>query len=308
MMPDRKTTEQLDQRAPRVSVLMTIYNAESYLKEAIDSVIAQTSDDWELIAIENGSSDNSPEVLASYKDERIRVFLLPENIGRTPALRFAFEQAHGTYFAVLDADDVAHPRRITRQAEYLDQHPDVWLVGSWVEQINDRSEVVGSVEPPTAESDLYESLGWSNPFVHSSIMYRADRAKQLGGYQADYAYAQDFALILSIARNSRVSILGEYLCMYRITTSNMTRNPRMLLRLGQEELALLREAEEGLQLSAVTAKRNHHRQAVAQMKIGVALVKEAKVVDGLKRIIAAVIRNPQILIENGIVNRIVSRR
>ena len=109
-------------KEPRVSVLMTIYNAEPYLKEAIDSIVAQTFGEWELIAIENGSSDGSRAILDSYQDERIRCFCLPENIGRTPALRYAFEQAGGEYIAVLDADDVSHPERFKKQVEYLDQH------------------------------------------------------------------------------------------------------------------------------------------------------------------------------------------
>ena len=76
-------------KIPRVSVLMTIYNAERYLAEAIDSIIAQTFGDWELIAVEDGSSDESPSILASYTDDRIRTYFLPQNIGRTQALRYA---------------------------------------------------------------------------------------------------------------------------------------------------------------------------------------------------------------------------
>jgi glycosyltransferase involved in cell wall biosynthesis len=287
---------------------MTIYNAEPHLEEAIDSIIAQTFDDWELIAIENGSSDSSPAILAGYEDERIRVFALPENIGRTPALRYAFDRAQGEYIAVLDADDVSYPKRLERQVEYLAQHLEVALVGSWAEQINASSEVIGHFQPPVDEDDLYDALGWSNPIVHSSIMYRAGYARQVGGYPAAYTYAQDFALILAIARNkdTRLRIIGEYLCKYRFTGSNMTRNPGLLLSIGQEQLALLREAAEIFPLSEWAAKRNRRRQAVAQVKIGVALVKGSKVVDGLKRIAGAIIRAPEIVIDNGIVNRLFS--
>ena len=295
-------------RPPKVSVLMTIYNAAQHLKEAIDSIVAQTFGDWELIAIENGSSDASPAILAGYQDERIRIFPLPANIGRTPALRYAFDQARGEYTAVLDADDVSFPERLKKQAEYLDKYCEVGLVGSWAEQINVKGKVIGHLQPPTIEKELYEMLGWSNPFVHSSIMYRSGNAKKIGGYPAAYIHAQDCALILAIAKqkNARLCMIGEYLCKYRITGTSMTRNPDMLLSIGQEELALLREAAEIFPLSKFAAERNHHRQAVAQLKIGVALVKGANVVDGLKRIAAAIIENPRAATDNGIVNRIFS--
>ena len=145
-------SEQSLKRNPKVSVIMTIYNAGPYLKEAIDSIVAQTFDDWELIAIENGSLDESPAILTGYKDGRIRVFALPKNIGRTPALRYALQQAQGEYIAVLDADDVSHPERLKKQAAYLDQHLEVGLVGSWAEQINERNKVSGEYRP-SAEAE-----------------------------------------------------------------------------------------------------------------------------------------------------------
>jgi glycosyltransferase involved in cell wall biosynthesis len=285
---------------------MTVYNAEPYLKEAIDSIVAHTFKDWELIAVENGSSDKSPAILNSYSDERIRVFVLPQNIGRTPALRYAFEQAQGEYTAVLDADDVSYPERLMKQVLYLDQHNEVGIVGTWVNQINGRGEKIGKLEPPVDENELYEVLGWTNPIVHSSIMYRTEHAKRIGGYSATYTYAQDFALILAISRISRIGIIGEYLCKYRVITSSVTRNPKMLLNIGQEQLALLREVAQTIHLSERSAKRNHHRQAVAQLKIGVALVRERQVFTGLKFIAMAIIKEPKILIANGVVERIFS--
>lgn len=294
-------TEHLN--VPKVSVLMTIYNAEPYLKEAIDSIVAQTMGEWELIAIENGSSDRSRVILDSYQDVRVRAFCLPENIGRTPALRYAFEQARGEYIAVLDADDVSHPERFKKQVDYLDQRTEVGLVGTWARQINNRSEVIGKFEPPVDENELYEALGWSNPIAHSSIMYRTACAKQQGGYPANYAYAQDFALILAIAKISQIRIIGEYLCNYRVLASNMSHNPKMSLIMGQEKLALLREAEAIFSLSELVAKRNHHAQAVAQLKIGVALLRELKIISGIWRIIKAIIEQPIVLIDNGVVGK-----
>lgn len=295
-------------KVPKVSVLMTIYNAEPYLKEAIDSIVAQSFGDWELIAVENGSQDGSLAILSNYRDERIRACVLPENIGRTPALRYAFEQARGEYIAVLDADDVSHPDRLQKQVAYLGLHSSLGLVGSWGVQINERGEAIGKFEPPVEDGELYEALGWSNPFVHSSIMYRRELAKELGGYSPAYIYAQDFALILTMARNQkiRVGMIGERLCSYRICASSVTRTPGSLLTIGQEQLALLREAAAIFPMSATTARRNRRRQAAAQLKIGVALLRGAKTSDGLLRIAAAIIKSPSVLVCNGIVDRFFS--
>lgn len=294
----------MSEQRPRVSVLMTIYNAAPYLKLAIDSIVAQSFCDWELIAVENGSRDDSFSILSGYQDDRIRVFRLPENIGRTPALRHAFEQVRGEYIAVLDADDVSHPERFGKQVAHLDSHPAIGLLGSWVEQIDERGEIIGRFEPPVEDSALYEALCWSNPFVHSSVMYRSGWATELGGYSPAYAYAQDLALILAMVRNGklRVGMMGERLCSYRICGSSVTRTPGSLLTIGQEQLALLREAAEILPMSVATATRNRRRQAVAQLKIGVALLRSAKRAEGLGRIVTALIKAPSILVCNGVVD------
>lgn len=299
-------TMQSLQKVPKVSVLMTIYNAGPYLKEAIDSVVAQTFSDWELIAVENGSTDESPAILRSYNDERIRAFVLPKNIGRTPALRYAFEQAQGEYTAVLDADDVSYPERFMKQVAYLDQHTEVGVLGTWTKLIDRLGEETGSIEPPVDGNELYDALGWSNPIAHSTIMYRAELAKRLGGYPAAFTYAQDLALILAISRIARISILGEYLCQYRVIASSVSRNPKMLLNIGQEQLALLQEAAKAFPLSETATRRNYHRQAVAQLKIGVALIRDWRVINGLKRVASAIIKELGIRIVGGFVGRIFS--
>ncbi|MDE2223595.1 MAG: glycosyltransferase family 2 protein, partial [Candidatus Omnitrophica bacterium] len=135
--------------APRVSVLMTIYNAAPFLQESIDSLLTQSFQNWELIAVENGSTDTSAEILAGYKDPRIRVFHFSQNMGRTLALIQALGQSRGEYVAILDADDVAHPLRFARQVEFLDNDPETVLVGSWVQHIDEKGRVFKTWEPPT---------------------------------------------------------------------------------------------------------------------------------------------------------------
>lgn len=290
-------------KTPKVSVIMTIYNAAPYLKEAIDSVVAQTFPDWELIAIENGSSDRSPEILAGYKDDRIRPFVLAENIGRTPALRYAFERAQGEYIAILDADDVSLPERLAQQVEYLDRQPDIGLVGSWVEYINEQSNVTGEFKPPTERGEVYDALGWMNPFVHSSIMYRTRLATQMGGYPEAYIYAQDKALILNIAKVSQVAIMGKSLCRFRDTGSGFTRSPKYRITIATEGLLLLKQTARDLSLSKKALKQNKRRQAVSLLKLGAALLGKWDILNGFKYLFSGLLKDPSGLWRNGIVNK-----
>ena len=286
-------------------MIMTVYNAGPYLKEAIDSLVAQTFENWELIAVENGSSDGSPAILTGYRDERIRMFALPENIGRTPALRYAFERVEGEYIAVLDADDVSHPERLKKQAEYLDQHPEVGLVGSWADQINEQGEVIADYKPSSENLELNESLGWSNPFVHSSIMYRADLARKTGGYPENYAYAQDYALILNIARETRVALLAEPLIQWRILKTSITRSPEYAVTAAREGFLLFQIAGQNGSFSKSSLKRKQLSQAVSQLKYGYFLMKSENFLEGLRLAVGAVLKNPACLILNGPIIRLI---
>lgn len=294
-------------QGPKVSVLMTVYNAALYLREAIDSIVGQSFADWELIAVENGSTDDSPAILGAFGDERVRAFYLPENIGRTPALRFAFDQARGDYIAVLDADDVSLPERLAKQVLFLDRHPEVGMVGSWVTQIDRNGKEIGTFNPPTDEQELLETMGWTNPFVHSSIMYRANLARQVGGYPLHFVYAQDLALIQLMSRISMFGMMGEALCKYRIVATSMTQKPQMSLIIGKEQLILLCDAAQHMALSKRSEKRNRVRQAVSKIKIGVALVRQRKPVEGMGYIAAAIIREPASIFANGMVSRLLAK-
>ena len=289
--------------APRVSVVMTIYNAAAFLKEAIDSVVNQRFQEWELIAIENGSTDASPTILASYHDSRIKTFSLTENIGRTPALRYGVDSAQGEFIAILDADDLAHPDRLERQVRYLDQNAGLGLVGTWAEEIDSEGELLGTLQPPTDARELLDLLGSSNPFVHSAVMYRSELAKRVGGYPKDISYAQDYSLILGIAQCSEVGMIGSVLCKLRSSAASMTSDPVLRLVRAQEELHLLRQAARTLALSHVAERRNRHRQAVAKLKIGVALIRALHVTEGMRHILSALFTNPRALVDNGFVHR-----
>jgi len=283
---------------PRVSVLMTIYNAAPFLRESIDSLIAQNFSDWELIAIENGSKDESPLILAGYKDPRIRVFPLPQNIGRTPALRYALSQARSEYIAVLDADDAAYPQRFSHQVEFLDKNPGVVLVGSWARQMDERGRVFKGWEPPTNLDDLHECLGWINPIVGSSAMYRREIALIVGGYPEKYVYAQDFAFLLELAQQGKIAVIGEYLCKLRVFSGNMSHSSKHAKDVAREGVALMKYSGERLLLNKKSRRMNRCSVAKYEIRWGLAMFKSGEFFSGLKKILAALVSNPDILWTN----------
>jgi len=288
---------------PRVSVLMTIYNAEPYLQEATDSILTQKFSDWELIAVDNGSTDQSAETLSAHNDQRVRIFTFPENIGRTPALRYAFEQARGEYIAVLDADDVALPERLGRQVEFLDNHDDVVLVGSWAQGIDETGRITSTLEPPINTEELHDCLGWANPMVHSSVMYRAAAVSEVGGYPEEFAYAQDIALMQVLAQNGKLAIIDNFLCQWRTSLKTMTRSNENRLVIAYEQIALWRYAAKSLPLSALARRLNRLVTARSEVKYGLAMLRGKTVFSGLGNILKGLIRCPMLIWQNDPVRR-----
>jgi len=289
--------------APRVSVLMTIYNAEPYLRAAIDSLISQTFPDWELIAVENGSADKSISVLKDYSDSRVRVFTLEKNIGRTPALRLAFDQARGDYIAILDADDISSPDRFARQVEFLDQHPDVALVGSWAQHIDEHGKVFDVFEPPANQEQLQDCLGWTNPIVHSSAMYRRQLAQDVGGYPANLVWAQDLGLTLALARCAKIAMMANYLCQVRMLAASMTRSRKYQILIANELSLLFKQAADTLQLSTRARRLNRRALAIAEIKLGIATLRDGSFWAGLKMALHGFFKAPSALWGNGPVRR-----
>lgn len=283
---------------PRVSVLMTVYNAAPWLREAIDSVVSQTYTEWELVVIENGSTDASPEILASYSDSRIHVIRVHENMGRTPALRHAFDLACAEYIAVLDADDVAEPTRFAKQVAFLDTNTDVSVVGSWARRIDGEGREVGRWTPPTDSAQLHDELGYENPIVHSAAMYRATMAREVGGYPPQFPYAQDSALWLRLAARSRIGMIGEYLSCHRTLPSGMTRSKNARVIVSRDSLALLEYAAEHIPLSESARRRNREERTIAECRYGIALLHTRRVGAGLRLLFRAFVANPRGLMWN----------
>lgn len=229
--------------APLISVVLPVYNGAPYLTEAIDSVLSQTFRNFELIIIDDGSSDDSAAVISSYKDRRIR-FIQQDNQGLSATLNILISLAKGTYIARQDQDDISMPDRFSKQVAFLEAHPDCGMVGTWAsiwEGTNPTDRV--HQHPPDSLQLKFELL-FDNPFVHSSMMIRKTAFEEVGGYSIDENRQppEDYELWSRIARKFRVANIPEVLHVYREVPRSMSRsgdNPflQQLLKINVENLA-----------------------------------------------------------------------
>jgi glycosyltransferase involved in cell wall biosynthesis len=208
---------------PLVSVVLPVRNGERWLAEALDSVTGQALRDWELIAIDDGSQDGTPGILAdcAARDSRVSV-VRQEALGLVAALNRGVAAAQGSYIARLDADDRAVPDRLDRQAAYLESHPEVGLLGTWAQEIDGAGRRRGVLRPPADHADLERLLMRGNPFVHSSVMLRTALVRRLGGFRATFQAAEDYDLWLRIAETATVANLPQVLVEYRVHGGNVT--------------------------------------------------------------------------------------
>ncbi len=178
---------------PRVSVITPSYNGAAHIAATIDSVLAQTLTDWEMVIVDDCSTDDTRAVLASYTDPRIRVIALPENLGPVGARNRAFAAARGRYVAGLDQDDLCHPDRFAFQAAFLDAHPGTVLVASDVALIGEGASQTSPFLAGLSPALIDWLMLLRNPFAWSSVMFRADAARRLDPFERpELRYAEDF--------------------------------------------------------------------------------------------------------------------
>jgi glycosyltransferase involved in cell wall biosynthesis len=199
---------------PVVSVVMPTYNKGPYLEEAIDSILSQTYSDWELIIVDDGSTDETPALLARYDHPKISVYTLPENVGRSRARNTAVHMARGRYIAICDSDDVSAPTRFERQVSFLDAHPEFGVVSTFMQMIS-RSAPARIVYRTDPAAIARRFAAGKMAVAHGASMVRAECFERLGFYCEDLPVAEDFELFRRFSLHYRFGILPEVLLDYR---------------------------------------------------------------------------------------------
>lgn len=203
---------------PAISVLLPVFNGERFLADAVESILAQSFVDFELLALNDGSTDGSEQILRKFaeRDTRVRVFSR-ENRGLVATLNQLIDASRGELLARMDADDIALPDRFARQVDFMRQHPAVVCVGGATEMIDEKGRYLTTLFMPQRNVDIQAKLLAGHAAVsHPSVMLRRLPMKQLGGYRADFYPAEDLDLWLRLGEWGDLANLAAPVIRYRL--------------------------------------------------------------------------------------------
>jgi GT2 family glycosyltransferase len=242
---------------PRISIVMSVYNGMPFLEESVRSILGQRGSDLEFLVVDDGSDDGSVEVLQrwSQHDRRMRVLYHRVNQGVAESRNAALQLARGVYVACQDADDVSLPDRLPRQASYLDDNPDVGMVGTqvafiWDDALPDEGQ---RSTFPVCNEELQDQLLVTNCFCAGSVMLRREVLDRVGFYDQALAPSEDYDLWLRVAEVAKIANLPEVLYRYRLhdgSASSQNRGLQMHRKATALHRALLRREGEPLSLRA----------------------------------------------------------
>lgn len=199
-----------------VDALMTVYNGERFIAQTIESIRAQTLQDWRFIIVDDCSTDSTPEILAAAASQDSRIVVLKgEHQGIASAANVGFAKVTAPLLARIDADDIAAPERLAIQRQYLDSNPDVVAVGSYVRLINPEGRRLGLRKAPVEPTEVSNTLKIRNCMCHPSSMIRTDTLRKIGGYRSKFHNSLDYDLWLRLSEVGRISNQPLELLFYR---------------------------------------------------------------------------------------------
>ena len=223
---------------PTVSVILAVYNGEGHVREAVESIFAQTLSNLELIIVDDASTDATPQVLATYRDSRLCLLRNPSRLGAAAARNRAIQIAQAPIIAVQDADDVSFPQRLLIQTGFLAAHPSVDVVGAWAVSISDDGRKTGLLNyPPLTDLEIRWALLFWNPFIHTSVMLRRSTLEQAGFYHEGRGpawFAEDYELFSRLSRAHQVANIGEVLVKYRLNPAGASARRADLQQFSEE--------------------------------------------------------------------------
>jgi len=222
--------------SPKVSVIMPVYNGEKFLREAIDSIFAQKAEDFELIVVDDGSSDKTPYILQSYSDGRLQI-ITQTNKGQAAARNSGIKMSRGEYIALLDCDDRASSDRLALQIDFLDSHPHHVMVGGQLRMMTADGLPIYLEEVPTNEDIIQQELAKDGfPFLNSSIMFRRRQAIECGLYDERLRHYEDSEFIQRLSLRGKMANLPLEVGDYRITPGAVSNRSRTVLRARKKVL------------------------------------------------------------------------
>lgn len=204
-----------------LSVVMSVYNGEQYLAEAISSVLTQSFREYEFIIIDDGSEDDSLHIINSFNDSRIKL-ISQKNSGLSVALNRGVKAAKGTYIARMDADDICLPGRFKSQLAKLKERDSLVLVGSNATLIEEGGEIIGGTQLPESDRDIRGTFP-GNPYYHSTVIYKKETFLKCGGYNEEIRHHfEDLLLWQCMAKHGELLNMEEPLLKYRLVPGSIS--------------------------------------------------------------------------------------
>jgi glycosyltransferase involved in cell wall biosynthesis len=208
--------------APLVSVVMAVYNGENYLEEAVQSILDQTFRDFEFIIINDGSTDDTPQILQRKERSDFRISTYhQENRGLISSLNRGCRLSKGKYIARMDADDISLPDRFEKQANYLEEHPEIGVLGTWVKIIDEDGVQQSSWKYPSAPSLVEWTLLFRDCVAHPSVMMRREALLSLDFYRPEALHVEDYDLWARATTVTQIANLPQFLYIYRAWDGNI---------------------------------------------------------------------------------------
>lgn len=236
--------------SPQISVLMPVWNAERFLAEAVESILAQTFTDFELLAVDGGSTDRTLEILAGYSDSRIRILHAPPGI--VQALNFGIAHARGSWIARQDADDLSLPQRLAMQWAVVQREPDAVLCHTDATLIGKDSATIGRARFPKSQAFVALKLCYQCPIVHSTVLFKTETVRALGGYRGQQA--EDYELWGRLIEHGHVIGIPEKLLQFRLHEISASKRHQEVMTAAAQMIAI-EHCRRFMRLSDVEARR-----------------------------------------------------
>ena len=195
---------------------MATYNGLPYLKEAVKSILNQKFGDFEFIIVDDASTDETQSYLKSIKDGRVKIITNKKNLGLALSLNEALGLSKGRYIARMDADDVSYPQRLDAQLNFLKNHPNTDLCGSWVTLINNDGHIIGQKKNPTEDADIKKKLGIYPPIIHPTFFGNRSFFIDSGGYKDEFDGAEEYELLCRTKNQYKYANVPKKLLYWRL--------------------------------------------------------------------------------------------
>ena len=240
---------------PRVTILMPVYNAGKFLREAVDSILAQSFSDFEFLIIDDGSSDGSQSIIRSYDDSRIRLMQNEKNLGVAATLNRGLDLARCEYIARMDADDISMHHRLGKQIHFMDENPKLGVSGTWIRLFGDQPRVVDRC--PVGASVVKAYMLFDNPMFHPTVIMRRDAMHRFGLlYDHVYYRTEDFDLWTRAVGHFPLDNLPVPLVRFRCHYSSVTSMASDIMK--QQACAILRRGLAQLQVEPTEEELDFH--------------------------------------------------